>query len=192
MKKIIITVSVLFATIYCQAQATAADPDAMMKAWKDNMTPGEQHKMLAASNGTWNEEISMWMAPGAAPEKSQAVIENTMILNGLYQQSITKGNMMGQPFEGISTVGYDKAKKMFVSTWIDNMGSGIMQMEGKWDDATKSIAFKGSFTDPVSGKMMNAREIFKIIDDKTQMMEMYAPGPDGKEFKTMEIKFTRK
>lgn len=27
------------------------------------------------------------------------------------------------PFEGISTLGYDNAKKTFFSTWIDNMGN---------------------------------------------------------------------
>lgn len=193
MKKTIITASILFATFCCPAQTAAvANPDAAMNAWKDYMTPGEPHMMLAKSNGTWNEEVTSWMMPGAPPEKSMGVAENKMILNGLYQQSTTKGTMMGQAFEGISTVGYDNGKKMFVSTWIDNMGSGIMQMEGVWDEKTKSIAFKGTCTDPMTSKMMNVREIFRIIDDKTQMMEMYMPGPDGKEFKTMEIKFTRK
>ena len=72
------------------------------------------------------------------------------------------------------------------------MGSGIMQMEGPWDDATKSMTLAGTCTDPMSGKIQNVRETFKIIDDNTQMMEMFMPGPDGKEFKTMEIKFTRK
>ncbi len=39
---------------------------------------------------------------------------------------------------------------------------------------------------------MEIRETFKIIDDNTQMMEMFGNGPDGKEFKMMEIKYTRK
>jgi hypothetical protein len=39
---------------------------------------------------------------------------------------------------------------------------------------------------------MALREIFKVIDDKNQLMEMYGPGPDGKEYKMMEIKLTRK
>jgi hypothetical protein len=39
---------------------------------------------------------------------------------------------------------------------------------------------------------MTLREVFKVIDDKTQMMEMYGPAPDGKEYKMMEIKLTRK
>ena len=36
------------------------------------------------------------------------------------------------------------------------------------------------------------RETFKIIDENTQEMEMFVMTPDGKEFKTMNIKYTRK
>ena len=38
---------------------------------------------------------------------------------------------------------------------------------------------------------MNIRETFTLVDNNTQMMDMYAT-QDGKEYKTMEIKFTRK
>jgi hypothetical protein len=46
---------------------------------------------------------------------------------------------------------------------------------------------------PANGKECDIRETFGIIDDNTQVMEMY--GPDlktGKEYKNMEIKFSRK
>jgi hypothetical protein len=47
--------------------------------------------------------------------------------------------------------------------------------------------------DPASGKDIPVREILKFVDDNHQIMEMYAnAGAGGQEFKTMEIKFTRK
>ena len=54
------------------------------------------------------------------------------------------------------------------------------------------ITLTGTTEDSVKGdgKEMAVKERFKIADDKTQLMEMYAP--DGKEFKMMQIKFTRK
>jgi len=100
---------------------------------------------------------------------------------------------MGQPFTGTSITGYDNAKKVFISTWIDNMSTAMMNMEGTWDDATKAINFKGKMICPANGKACEMREVFKMVDDNTQLMEMY--GPDmktGKEYKSMEIKFTRK
>ena len=168
-----------------------AQSEAEMKAWQTYMTPGEIHKMLAASDGEWNEEITMWMAPGAPPTKSTATAVNKMIMGGRYQESKHTGNFMGMPFEGYSLVGYDNAKKTFMSSWIDNMGTGIMFMEGKWDEKTKSVHFKGTGVDPATGKDLKIRETFKIVDADTQLMEMYCE-KDGKEFKNMEIKFTRK
>lgn len=167
-----------------------AQDDAAMKAWQAYMTPGNVHQMIAKSDGNWNEDITMWMTPGAPPTKSKSTCVNTMILGGRYQQSIHKGNMMGMPFEGVGLLGYDNAKKIFVSTWIDNFGTGMMYMEGTWDNASKSITFKGSTVDPSTGKDMNVREVMKFIDDKNMLMEMYAT-VNGNEMKTMEIKISK-
>ena len=155
------------------------------------MTPGDVHKMIAASNGTWNEDVTIWMAPDAPPSKSTATAENKMIMGGRYQESTTTGSLNGMPFEGQNLLAYDNAKKVFYSNWIDNMGTGMMQMQGTWDAATKTINFTGTTVDAMTGKDMNIRETFTIIDNNTQMMTMYATH-DGKEFKSMEIKFTRK
>jgi hypothetical protein len=114
-----------------------------------------------------------------------------MLLGGRFQQSKHTGNMMGMPFEGISTTGYDNAKKTIVSTWIDNMGTGIMYMQGTYDQASKTINLSGTAVDPMTGNDMKVREVFKWIDDNTQQMEMFMT-QNGQEFKTMEIKLTRK
>ena len=168
------------------------DSATMMKNWQEYMTPGDMHKMMAKWDGTWTEDISMWMYPGDPEQKTTGTAVNKMIMNGLYQESNHTGLMMGMPFTGRSTVGYDNHRKEFVSTWVDNMGSGIMVMKGPWDEATKTINLKGTMVDPGTKGESNVRETFKIIDDNTQEMEMFIMMPDGKEFKTMNIKFTSK
>lgn len=168
------------------------DSATMMKNWQDYMTPGDVHKMMAKWDGTWTGEVTMWMYPGAPEQKSTSTAVNKMVLNGLYQQSTHTGDMMGMPFNGLSTVAYDIHKKEFISTWIDNMGSGIMMLKGPWDEATKSITLKGTMIDPGTKEDCNVRETFQIIDDNTQEMKMYITMPDGKEFNTMQIKYTRK
>jgi hypothetical protein len=50
----------------------------------------------------------------------------------------------------------------------------------------------GTQTDPMSGKDMKVRETFKIVDDNHQVMEMYMSPQGMNEFKSMEIKFTKK
>lgn len=165
---------------------------AMKKMWEVG-TPGPQHAMLAKSDGTWDAEMTMWMSEGAPAQVTKSTSTNKMIFDGRYQQSSFKGDFGGMPFEGTSTTGYDNAEKMFFSTWMDNMSTGLMTMKGTWDDATKSINFKGKMICPANGIECEMREVYKIVDDNTHIMEMY--GPDmktGKEYKNMEIKFTRK
>lgn len=169
------------------------DSAAAEKAWREGMTPGPQHAMMAKSNGVWNAETTMWMEAGGKAETSTGTAVNKMILGGRYQQSSFKGTMMGQTFEGVATTGYDNARKLYVSNWVDNMGTAMLNMEGSWDEASKSITMTGKMYCAANKKDCQMREVFKMVDDNTQVMEMY--GPDmktGKEYKNMEIKYTRK
>lgn len=192
MKKIILLITVLVLSVlsfnlFAQQQM---DENAQ-KAWMAYMTPGDVHKMLAKSDGQWKEDVTWWMTPGSQPMQSTATCTNTMILGGRYQQSVNKGNMMGMPFEGIGLLGYDNAEKVFNYTWVDNMGTGTMNLKGTWDQSTKAINFSGSMIEPATGKPTSIRQVFTMVDDNSQLLEMYTNGPDGKEYKAMEIKFTR-
>lgn len=189
MKKVIILFGViLFTSFSVQLKAQSQEE---MKKWMDYMTPSDIHKEMARWDGEWTEEIQMWMAPGTPPQTMQASCVNKMILGGRYQESKTTGSFMGMPFEGISTTGWDNTRKILISTWVDNMGTGMMYLEGKWNEATKSAELKGKATDPMSGKVLDIRQVLKVVDDNTQVMEQYTI-QDGKEFKSMEIKFIRK
>ena len=164
----------------------------MMKSWAAFMAVGEMQQMLAKSDGEWDGEVTMWMDPSMPPSKSKSLSTNKMVLGGRYQQSEHKGCFGGMPFEGIALTGYDNARKVFMTTWIDNMGTSFMNLEGPYDPATKTIRLKGKATDAMSGKQVNYREEFTVIDDNTQKMALFAPDMKGKEFKTMEIVYSRK
>lgn len=173
--------------------AKPMDSAAMMKAWEAYATPGEPHKMLAMDNGNWDCESTMWMGPDdQKPMKTKMASTSKMIMGGRYQESKYSGNMMGQPFEGVATVGYDNASKKYTSTWIDNMGTGVMMMTGDFDAATKTMNMSGECTDPMTGQKKKMRETFAMVDDNTRKMEMFDTDPSGKEYKSMEIVMTRK
>ncbi|MBK8494207.1 MAG: DUF1579 domain-containing protein [Chitinophagaceae bacterium] len=174
--------------------APAAMPDsaAMMKAWEDFKTPGDMHKWMAKTNGSWEGEVTQWMDPNAPPTKSKATITQSSALGGRYVISKYSGSMMGMPMEGISTLGYDNVKKLFVNTWVDNLGTGIVQMSGTYDEATKTLNLKGYQTDPMTGKETDIREELTTIDNDSYTMIMYGAGMDGKEMKFMEGLFKRK
>ena len=168
------------------------DTAAMNKAWTTYMTPGDMHKWMAKTNGTWEAEVSQWMDAAAPPTKAKAINVQSSALGGRYVIGKFTSTMMGQPMEGISTMGYDNARKMFTSTWVDNMGTGIVHMSGTYDETTKTLNLKGHQTDPMTGKDSDIREEMKMIDDNTYTMTMYGAGMDGKEMKFMEGTFKRK
>lgn len=168
------------------------DSAAMQKAWEAYSTPGDMHKLMAGMNGKWTAEIRFWMSPGAQPTPAEvSTVESRMALGGRYQISEYKGKMMGMPFEGMEQMAFDNAKKKFITTWIDNSGTGMMYMEGPYDEATKTINLTGKMVDPSTGQECDMRQAIKIIDDKNQVMEMYN-SKNGKEFKSMEVKLAKK
>ena len=161
-----------------------------MKAWEASMTPGPQHELLASMNGDWNAKVKLWMDPSQPPTESDATTKNEMVMNGLYQRSTHTGTMMGMPFQGEAITGYDNPKKKFVSTWIDNMGSGIMMMEGNYDEKSKSMILIGTMTDPMTGNDMKVKEVMTLNSADKHTFEMFMM-MDGSEMKTMEIVYTR-
>lgn len=159
-------------------------------AFTQSMSPGDMHKTLAKHDGNWTAEMTMYMVPGTDPIKSTSTVVNKMILGGRYQESKHSGNIMGMAFEGISVTGYDNNRKVFVSTWIDNLGTSITYMEGTWDAATKSIILQGKSAS-MTGEQIVIREIITLVDDNTEKMVMYTIN-NGEETKTMEATLTRK
>ena len=114
-------------------------------------------------------------------------------MDGRYCQELASGQMMGAPFNGMGITGYDNVLGKYVSTWIDNMGTGIMSSQGTADASGKVITFVGTTSDPVSGKPSKMRMVTTIADDDHHTLDMYGIPPGGKkEMKTMTIEYTRK
>jgi hypothetical protein len=180
----------LLATILISARLSAQSQEEM-KAYTEYMTPGPIQEMMAKSAGSWTAAVSMWPKEGVPPMTSTMETTNEMILGGRYLKGTNKGAMYGMPFEGIGITGYDNAKQIFNNVWIDNMGTGIIFLEGNWDAATNSINFSGKSTDPLTKKDTPIREVLKFVDDNHQVFEMYIT-INGKEFKYLEIKYLRK
>src|SRR5438270_2442423 len=86
-------------TMVAASSTAASTPDSatMMKNWKEYMTPGKEHQLMASWNGTWSGDATMWMQPGAPPLKTTLTSVNKMALGGRYQLSDEKGQFMGTP-----------------------------------------------------------------------------------------------
>ncbi len=125
------------------------DDAKMMAQMMELAKPGENHKVLEGLVGTWKYTTKLWMSPDpkAPPMEYSGETVVKPIMGGRYFQSDVSGKiqmpgadgkMMDMDFKGMEIAGYDNAKKIYVSSWVDNMGTGIMLSEGSYDAATKT------------------------------------------------------
>ena len=174
------------------AQAPAGMSPEDMQAMMAAASPGEPHKHLAQMAGQWTYTMKMWMDPSQPPMETTGTIDSSMILGGRYLQSVYKGNIMGQPFEGHGLYGYDNVSKEHVGAWVDNMGTGIMTSKGKCDDpACKTMTEMGQMNDPMAGGPITVKMVTTNIDKDNFKFEMFMVSGQG-ETKSMEINAKRK
>ncbi len=169
----------------------SAEEQAMMEKYVKAGTPGPEHQQMAKLAGKWKMQVTSWMQPGAPPMKSEGTAEYRTILGGRYLEGEAHGDMGGQPFEGRALEGYDNVTGERFGTWIDSMSTTAMLLKGKCRAAAKKCTMSGKVSDPMAGKPVTVTTITTVKDDDHFVMEMLAPGPGGKPFKTMEIVYTR-
>ncbi len=99
--------------------------------------------------------------------------------------------MMGQAFQGIGYTGYDNMKQQFLSTWMDGGATSVTVAYGTLDKDGKSITFTGTMDDPMTGeKNKKVKQILRWTDDNTMVYEMW-DSAKGKDWKAVEITYTR-
>ena len=167
--------------------AQQAEMDAYIKAG----TPGPVHAELAKSAGTYDLSIRAWHAPGTEPSVEKGTATRTMVLGGRVLVEDMSSTMMGQPFNGHGMHGYDNVTGKHWSTWNDSMSTGLMTSEGSCD-ANHACTFTGSWMDPVKKTRVTSRMTTRRTSPTTEVFDMYGPAPDGKEFRMMEITYTKK
>src|SRR5690349_3077332 len=176
------------------------NPEEMMKQMMEMSKLNENHKLLADMNGSWNYNIKFWMNPdpNAKPQESKGTATRKSAMGGRYvvmdvtgkmQMPGEDGKMKDMQFKGMAVEGYDNVKKKFVSSWIDNMGTGIQFSDGTYDPATKTLTYTSEM-EMMPGMKTPDREVLKMTDKDHMLLEWYETR-GGQEKKTMEIAYTR-
>jgi hypothetical protein len=152
---------------------------------------GPEHKRLHELVGTFDAVITAHLDAGKTAE-FKGVVKRQMILDGRFLQEEYEGTFAGKPLKGLLFLGYDTAKKKYVSTNMDNTNNAILSSEGPYDEKTKTFTMAGAVVDFVSGKLVSTRDVLRIVGPDEQAMEIYHQLPEGKEFKAMSGRFTRR
>src|SRR2546423_13731131 len=170
-----------------------------MKQMMDMAKLNENNKLLASTAGTWSYTVKMWMDPNGKPTESTGTATRKAIMDGRYvsgeytgkfKMPGPDGKVQEKNFIGMSMDGYDNVKKKFVAGWVDNMGNGIMTMDGTYYAATKTFTYTREY-EIIPGVKEKVRQLIKMPDATHMMMEYYEDRGQG-EAKTMEINYTKK
>lgn len=161
---------------------------AMMKAG----SPGPQHKVLDVLAGSWKTKVKFWLDPRQEPQESAGTMKRVWVLGGRFLKEDFQGKAADQVFSGLGLVGYDNLKKQYTAAWADSMSTAITTMHGTYDSAKKTFTFTSEGLDPYTGVKMKNRDVLHILSPDHHLQEMYKSAPKGKEYKVLEIDYTRK
>ncbi len=154
--------------------------------------PTPEHKAMAREEGTWKAESKFWLTPETEPMVSEATESNKMF-GELWLLSKYEGNVMGMPFKGMGTMGYDPVKKKYVGTWVDTMNPHMQTMEGEYDVETHTLTMYSTGIDVMTGEEKTSKLVSRYLDNDNKVFEMHAlvPGETDQYWKQMEVTYKR-
>jgi hypothetical protein len=171
--------------------ATARTPT-KAEAWAAYGSPGPEHAVLARRVGSWEVTVRSWPAPDAPPRESKGRSEWQALLGGLFFEERFEISSPAGTYTARGIAGFDKIRKRYVATWIDDSGTAILHSEGSADASGKVLTFASDSPDPVSGTMRTIRTVETEVDAGTWTMEAYRADATGQEFRSAVFTYRRR
>ncbi len=150
-------------------------------------TPSEQHSFFQHFVGDWTTSTSVY-----GMEPSSGVASNNLILGDRYLEGTYSGALMGTPYEGKMTLGFDKYKRKYVVTFIDTLGTSIKYAEGMLDKSKRTLSLWGPMDEWMTGehdKVVLYR--FVIQDENHFSLSIHDLALHPSDTKVVEITYTR-
>lgn len=163
-------------------------PDPNPTAAEPRATP--QHALLARTAGKWTARIEIH-TPGEPPQVSRGTETATMTCGGLWLVTHLEGEVLGKPYEGRGTYGFDPARGTFLGVWIDSTAPYPWLSEGEFDEKADALVMQMEGPGP-DGRMERWRTVTEYMDDRHRVFTMYQTQPDGSERPGLVIRYTRR
>jgi len=184
----------LLTTVVCFIGLGSLAQDEMTAAQQRMMemgTPDAHHKLLGKMAGTHEVKSQFRMASEAPWTEATFSGTSTMIMGGRYLFMKATGDFMGMPFEGQGVMGFDKEKKKFISTWIDNFSTMLLVAVGDGDLEKQQIVTVAEMIDPSTGNPTKMKMVYTIKSDTEYTLEMSIALPNGDWLNNMNMSYTK-
>ncbi len=148
--------------------------------------PQAEHAWLQQFVGEWESQTESHFDPDRQPEMSKA-IERIRPLGGFWIVNETDAEMMGAPFHGIQTLGYDPKKKLFIGTWVDSLSSAVWTYEGTLNAERTALTLYSEGPCPTSpDKLTKIKDVLEITDPNHKLYTSYILDTHGEWTLCME------
>jgi hypothetical protein len=154
--------------------------------------PQKEHAWLEQLAGEWESDSQMFVEPGQPPMTAKGGSTARMI-GGFWLVEENKGEIMGMPYTGILTVGYDAEKKAYIGTWIDGMTGYLWTYNGSVDDGGKTLTLNTKGPCPKKpGTLSNFKEVLELKSKDHKVFTSSMQEDDGSWTKMVQINYQRK
>ena len=155
----------------------------------DNPIETRAHEWLARSVGTWDVKGLYYFGAGQDPVDAVG-IETVEMMGPFWQSGRLEIELFDSKVDGITYLGFDPLRQVFVSTWIDSANPYLYRYEGSYDEETRLLSMSGVNTDPTSGKPAQYRSLagYDLPDERSLSLSIEIPGRTESEILSYEFK----
>ena len=172
-----------------QPEMEQMDAESMLQAHEQANKMTEHHTHMKEMVGVWDGVLTAEME-GMPAFESKGVMTNELVMGGRFLRGTWEGEMMGEPYTGVSLMGYSGLDGEYQGIWYDSTANQISYTTGgQADDST--IEMHGEETDPTTGMTLKYKDVLHRKDsDHSSFTRTYIT-PMG-EMKAFTIEYTRR
>jgi hypothetical protein len=153
--------------------------------------PQKEHTWLERFTGDWDTvtEVKPFGQQESVTLKGE---EHSRMIGGFWLLAESKGEMLGTPFTGIMTLGYDPKSEKYIGTWVDSMTDYMWQYTGSVEGKKLTLESKGPCPLKPPGTLVNFRETLELKDKDHKVFTSSFQDDDGTWKELVTINSTRK
>lgn len=170
----------LLSTLPCNAQEIPEMPQ-----------PTERHQWLQQFVGEWDAKTDIFME-GQEPMQSKGAL-SVRGLGGFWMVAEHRGEMGGEKYTGIQTLGYDTEKNHYIGTWVDSFTGHLWTYTGELDEAKKVLTLRASGPCPMAeGQTLDFKEQLEVKSKDEYTFTSWVKNDQGEWDLTMRATYRRK
>ncbi|MCA9075886.1 MAG: DUF1579 domain-containing protein [Planctomycetaceae bacterium] len=153
-------------------------------------SPQKEHEWLKQFAGDWTSLSKTVPMEGVPAMECPGTMKSRM-LGGFWIVNDMHGDMGGQTFNAVQTIGYEPAKAKYVGSWVDSMTNHLWHYEGTVDESGKKLVLEAEGPSYITtGETAKYRDSYEFESPDRILTTSEIMGKDGKwiTFMTGEMK----